>query len=138
MFKGYMTEKFSLKVLNIGVLMYGFFLKFYCIWPFCTGLPVLPTGMYWSPAFGYWYLLISTCMYLYVLVSYHMYSPPDLGTRMYLSPVVCTRLLTSRHSYVLVSSRMYSSPFVSALICSFRPDRCTPIKRTSVVTCLGK
>ena len=52
MFKWYMTEKFSLKVLNIGVLMYGFFM-FYCISTFCTGLPVLPTGMYWSPAFEY-------------------------------------------------------------------------------------
>ena len=33
-----------------------------------------------------------------------------VSTRMYSSPVVCTRLLTSRHSYVLVSCRMYSSP----------------------------
>ena len=40
MFKWYVTEKFSLKVLNIGVLMYGF-LKFYCNCTFCTGLPVL-------------------------------------------------------------------------------------------------
>ena len=38
MFKWYMTEKFSLEVLNIGVLMYGC-LKFYCICTFCTGLP---------------------------------------------------------------------------------------------------
>ena len=52
MFKWYMTEKFSLKVFNIGDLMYGFF-KFYCVCAFCTGLPILPTGMYWSPAFGY-------------------------------------------------------------------------------------
>ena len=44
MFKWYMTEKFSLRVLNIGVLMYGFF-KFYCICTFCTALPVLPTGL---------------------------------------------------------------------------------------------
>ena len=43
MFKWYMTEKFSLTVLNTGVLMYGFF-KFYCICTFCTGLPVLPSG----------------------------------------------------------------------------------------------
>ena len=86
MFKWYMTEKVSLQVLNIGVLMYGF-LKFYCICTFCTGLPVLPTDMYWFPAF---YLLVCTCMYSL--------------------PVVCTRLLTSRQSYVLVSCRMDSSP----------------------------
>ena len=52
MFKWYMIEKFSLKFLKITVFMYGF-LKFYCTCTFRTGLSVLPTGMYWFPAFGY-------------------------------------------------------------------------------------
>ena len=58
-----------------------------------------------------------TSRHSYALVSW------PLGTCMYSSPVVCNRLLTSRHLYVLVSSHMYLSPFVSALVCSFRPDR---------------
>ena len=84
--------------------------------------------MYSSPDL---WALVCTRLLSHVLVSW------PLGTRMYLSPVVCTCLLTSRHSYVLVSctiptrmysipivcpGRMYSSPFVSELVCSFRPN----------------
>ena len=66
MFKWYMTEKFSVKVLSTGVLMYGL-LKFYCICTFCTGLPSYPlvcTGL----------LLLGTDIYLYVLVCNHLLS----------------------------------------------------------------
>ena len=49
MFKWYMTENCIFKVLG---LISGLF-KFYGTRTFCTGLGVLPNGIYWSPAFGY-------------------------------------------------------------------------------------
>ena len=92
MFKWYMTEKFILKVLDVGVLMYGFlsftvFVLSVLVYPLvCTGLLVLGTDIYL-------YVLIRTRLLSYVLVSCRMYSSPDFLA------FVCTHLL----SYVLVS-----------------------------------
>ena len=68
MFKWYMTEKFSLKFLDIGVPMYGFlsftvFVLFVLVYPLvCTGLLLLGTDIYL-------YVLIRTRILSYVLVS---------------------------------------------------------------------